>query len=224
MRQAGAITTVGVTAAADVIRNGGTDADAAGAAFVAMVAGGSDPLADTPYVAAGPRTAMAHALWRHQAPAPGEVVPIYMSASIKRYQCPVERTYVRGQPDARTESMLEASIGAVEAVLADLRPGMTSHEADRIGRHVIEKAGYGEFFVNRLAYSVGIGFPPVWWENEIMQLRPSDDRLVESGMTFHLVPALHVPGIGFVNRSLPIVVTERGCEPLMDLPLRVETL
>jgi Xaa-Pro dipeptidase len=147
-----------------------------------------------------------------------------MSASIKRYQCPVERTYVKGKPDARTESMLEASIGAVEAVLADLRPGMTSHEADRIGRQVIEDAGYGEFFVNRLAYSVGIGFPPVWWENEIMQLRPHDNRAVEPGMTFHLVPALHVPGVGFVNRSLPIVVTEQGCLPLIDLPLRVETL
>jgi len=147
-----------------------------------------------------------------------------MSASVRRYQCPSERTYVKGDPEPRTAAMLESLVLASERVVRELRPGMTSHEADRLGRDVIDDAGFGEFFVNRLAYSIGIGLPPVWWENEIMQLRPNDDRLVGAGMTFHLVPALHVPGVGFLSRSLPIVLTDHGVEPLTDLPMRVDPL
>ena len=151
-------------------------------------------------------------------------MPIYMSASVGRYQCPLERTYTKGTPDAKTARMLEAIVHAAEDVISHLRPGMTYHDADRLARSVIAEAGYGVFFVNRLAYSIGIAFPPIWWENDIMQLRPNDNRLVESGMTFHLVPALHVPGVGFLNRSMPVVITEGGCEPLSTMPLRVDPL
>lgn len=224
MRRAGAITRLGIEAAAEVIRRGGTDADGAGAAFVAMCEHGSEFFADSPFVATGPKTAMAHARWTRSAPSPGEVVPIYMSASIHRYQCPSERTYTKGDPDARTAHMLETLAQASERVAAEIRPGMRSHDADRLARDLIEDAGYGEFFVNRLAYSIGIGLPPVWWENEIMQLRPNDDREVQEGMTFHLVPALHVPGIGFLSCSWPIAITSHGGEPLSDLPLRVKPL
>jgi Xaa-Pro dipeptidase len=170
------------------------------------------------------KTAMAHAHWANVAPEQGHVVPIYMSASVRRYQGPLERTYTKGEADNRTARMLESIVAANENVLRHLRPGMTSHDADLLARSVIEEAGFGEFFVNRLAYSIGIAFPPIWWENDIMQLRPNDKRLVESGMTFHLVPALHVPGMGFLNRSMPIVVTGTGCEPLATMPLRVAPL
>jgi Xaa-Pro dipeptidase len=224
MRRAGGITRAGVEAAASAIREGGTDADAAAAAFAAMVRGGSEFFADSPYVASGPKTAMAHAHWANVVPRRGEAVPIYMSASVNRYQCPLERTYTKGVPETKTARMLEAIVEATENVLSHLRPGMTSHDADRLARNVIDEAGFGEFFVNRLAYSIGIAFPPIWWENDIMQLRPNDERLVEPGMTFHLVPALHVPGVGFLNRSMPIVVTETGCEPLSTVLLRVDPL
>jgi Xaa-Pro dipeptidase len=224
MRQAGEITRAGVEAAAATIRGGGTDADGAAAAFAAMVRGGSEFFCDSPYVAVGSKTAMAHAHWANVTPRQGDVVPIYMSASVKRYQCPLERTHTKGAPNARTARMLESVVEATENVMRRLRPGITSHDADRLARNVIEKAGFGEFFVNRLAYSIGIAFPPIWWENDIMQLRPNDERLVETGMTFHLVPALHVPGVGFLNRSMPVVVTETGCEPLSTVPLRVDPL
>jgi Xaa-Pro dipeptidase len=181
-------------------------------------------LADNPFVAVGPESAMAHARASNRRPSPGEVVPIMMSASVHRYQCPVERTYTFGNPSKDLERSLSTVCQAVETVIDKIRPGMRSSEADALARDVYDRADLGQYFLNRLGYSFGLAYPPVWWENEIMQLRPHDDRVIEEGMVFHLVPALHVPGQGFLNRSMPIVITANGCEPLIEVPVRVEPL
>ena len=40
-------------------------------------------------------------------------------------------------------------------------------------------------------------------------------------MTFHLVPALYKAGFGAVCCSLPVVVTETGLQPLLDLEAKL---
>src|SRR5690606_5702186 len=110
------------------------------------------------------------------------------------------------------EPVMEALSQAAEAVLNGLRPGMTSHQGDRLARDVLDDAGYGQYMRHRAGYSIGIGYAPVWWENEIMQLRPNDQRLVEEGMTFHIVTCLGMPGVGMLNRSVSLVVTKDGAE------------
>ncbi len=50
-----------------------------------------------------------------------------------------------------------------------------------------------------------------------MNMRPGDDRVLEPGMCFHVVPALYKEGFGAVCCSMPVVVTESGLEPLIDL-------
>lgn len=224
IRQAGRITVLGVDAAAQAIRNGASDSAAAAAAFSALCMAGSEFLCTGPGIAVGSSTAGAHARWTGSTPAEGEVVAMTVGASVGRYQCPLERTFVLGRADNRLTHMFDTIVESVEAVLEVARPGMTSHDVDRIAREIIDEAGYGKFFLNRLAYSFGIGYPPVWWENEIMQLRQNDQRTVRPGMVFHLVPALHVPGVGFLNRSLPVVVTDDRLEPLIDYPLRLDAL
>ncbi len=224
IRAAGRITAAGMKAATDTIRDGGIDSAASSAAFVAMLAEGSEFLADNPFVAIGPESAMAHARATNRRPEPGEVVPIMMSAAVHRYQCPVERTYTFGLPSKELERSLSTVSDAIEAAIDAIRPGMKSFEADAVVRGIYERADLDRYFLNRLGYSFGLAYPPVWWENDIMQLRPGDERVIEEGMVFHLVPALHIPGQGFLNRSMPIAVTSDGCDPLIDVPVRVKPL
>lgn len=224
IRRAGRITATGMHAAVERIAAGGTDAEAVADAFSTMYANGSEFLADNPFVALGPESAMAHARSANRRPEPGEVVPIMMSAAVARYQCPVERTYVYGAASPDLSRLLELVCDAAEAAISGLRPGVSSSNADALARDVFERAGVGEHFLNRLGYSFGLAYPPVWWENEIMQLRPGDDRVVREGMVFHLVPALHVPGYGFLQRSMPVTVTADGCEPLIDYPIRIDPI
>ena len=71
---------------------------------------------------------------------------------------------------------------------------------------------------SRTAYSIGIAFAPDWGEGHILSMMQGEERLLEAGMTFHLL-AGHVvlPGLGRVKRSCcsdTILVTEDGCETL----------
>jgi Xaa-Pro dipeptidase len=98
---------------------------------------------------------------------------------------------------------------------------MTSAAADQVVRDAITQAGMGEYFVVRAAHGIGLGFAPIWSEDHVMSIRPGDQRVLKPGMCFHLVPALYKADFGAVCCSLPVVVTESGLEPLLDLEPRL---
>ena len=102
-----------------------------------------------------------------------------------------------------------------------MRAGVTSHEVDRAARTVMARAGFGEYFVHRTGYSIGIGLPPDWGEGRIMSINEHDQTVLEPGMCFHLIPDLKVAHQGGVVFSESIVVTERGHEPLTDFPQEI---
>jgi Xaa-Pro aminopeptidase len=88
-------------------------------------------------------------------------------------------------------------------------------------RRAIERTGFGEHFVVRAAYGIGLAFGPTWSEENVMSVRPGDERLLRPGMCFHVVPALYKEDVGAVCCSLPVVVGERGLEPLLDLEAKL---
>jgi Xaa-Pro dipeptidase len=224
IKEASRISRAGNEEAAEAVRHGASDAEAVSIGLTAMYREGSDFVALGPLVATGPESAMAHPPWRRTPPEEGELITIETCASVKRYQGPVERTYVKGSANSQVAKMFGAIISSTNELVNNVKPGMTSHDADKLARDVLVDAGLGEYFINRAAYSIGLAFPPVWWENDIMQMRQNDERVLEPGMAFHLVPGLHVPGVGYMIRSRTIVVTETGVEPLSDMPLEVEPL
>ncbi|MBV7483159.1 Xaa-Pro peptidase family protein [Bordetella sp. BOR01] len=222
MRRAGELSMAGVTAAAQAIRAGGNGADATAAAFAALIggAGGQSPVSG-PHVTSGTRTAMAHSAWDHAVPQQGDSVVFVMTGTCERYTAPIEWTCVRGEPDRLRARMIDACTQAADAVMQGLRPGMTSHEGDLLCRRVIEDAGFAAHFMNRAAYGIGLSAQASWMES-LVQLKPDDHSEIVPGMTMHLVPALHVPGHGFIIRSMAFEVTATGCASLRP-PMAVET-
>ena len=136
---------------------------------------------------------------------------------MERYHVPCFRVSVIGRPSAELARFHAASEAGLDAALNGIEPGMTSRQADAVMRQAIAKAGCGEEFVVRAAYGIGLSFGPTWGEDRLMALRPGDDRPVAPGMCFHLVPALYREGLGCVCCSMPVVVTETGLDPLLDL-------
>jgi Xaa-Pro dipeptidase len=117
--------------------------------------------------------------------------------------------------------MAEASRDALEAAVAAMRPGVTSHEVDRAARAVMERAGLGQHFSHRTGYSIGIGLPPDWGEGRIMSINENDPTVLEAGMCFHLIPDLKIVHEGGVVFSESVVVTDTGRARLTDFPLEV---
>lgn len=219
MRACGRATAAGTRAAWAELGLGASDHEATLEATRAMYQAGSQFLCDGPFVVTGASSALAHARGSSRHAAFGEVASTMMSASIGRYQCPVERSFAIGAVEGPVDELLRLAATATQHVVARLEPGLTSSEADGIARDFWRARGREASFTHRLAYSVGTAYPPLWWENDVMQLRPGDSRRVEAGMTFHVVPGIHVEGLGFINQSATVVITQDGCEPLCDLEL-----
>ena len=65
-----------------------------------------------------------------------------ISASQHRYTAALMRTIFVGNPKDEWVRAAEACIGAVEAALETIKPGITPHEADTAARAVTQKAGF----------------------------------------------------------------------------------
>lgn len=217
MRKAGAITSRAIEAGFDALQEGVTDSDLAAAMLSRAIHEGGDRMGMLPFVSAGPRSYCAHASWIGSGIGRGEIVNAEMAGSYRAYHVPIFRVFSIGQPSDTVLRMQAASEAGLHAGLDGIRAGMTSHEADSIVRRAIEKEGYGENFVVRAAYGLGVAVAPGWGEPAVMQIMPEDQRVLEAGMCFHLVPAIYVEGTGCICSSMPLIITETGVERLTDL-------
>lgn len=211
-----------IKGAVSKIVEGQTDTELALNIFAGMAAEGSDPLPCVPFVTAGPRSALAHSTYANIPINRGELITVETGAVYKKYCAPTYRIAMIGQPSDDLRRLHDASRDALLAALEKFGPGITSHEGDRIVRESIERSGYLDYFTVRAAYSIGLGFSPSWDEDHIMKLRPNDDRVVQPGMVFHVVPALYKPGAGAVCCSNTVQITENGAKAMV--PVEAELL
>ncbi len=170
-----------------------------------------------PFVLAGERSCLPHQTGGANRLKENDLMYFEISASQHRYTAALMRTIFLGKPDDEWVRAAEAVIGAVEAALGTIKPGVTPHEADTAARAVTEKAGFGEYHRNRLGYSISLSYPPDWGEGEIISLRQDEHRELKPGMTFHMPPLClkyREFGIGF---SESIVLTDTGCERLSNM-------
>ena len=174
-----------------------------------------------PFILSGPRTCLPHQTARGETVGANDLVYFEVSASKWRYAVALMRTIFIGEPSARQRRCAEALIEAVSVAMATIKPGVTCEEVDRAARAVVQKAGFGEYWRHRLGYSIGVNYPPDWGEGEIISLRKGETRVLEAGMTFHMVPLCLIYrefGIGF---SETVLVTDTGCERFSKLPREV---
>lgn len=218
LRRAGALSAHALKSGFGELREGTTDTQLAVNIMSAAFLAGSERMGMLPFVASGPRTAMAHASWTGRPIARGEVINAEVAAAVARYHVPLFRVASIGSPSTEITKMHDASQAALEAGLSKIRAGITSGEADAILRRTVDKAGMGDLFVVRGAYSIGIGFSPSWGEgNTLAAIKPGSSDPLLPGMTFHVVPALYKEGVGCVCCSMPVIITDTGVEPLAPI-------
>jgi Xaa-Pro dipeptidase len=169
-----------------------------------------------PFVASGPRGAIGHATWMGRTIQPGELVFLETAGCIRRYHTAMMRGVCVGQPSEQLLKAEDLVIEAVEATIAAVKPGMTAAEADAVNRKILAKADFGGTQSTRSAYPIGIAVPPDWGEGQILSFLPTENRVLEAGMTFHLIPWVQISGAAGVGCSETILITENGCEALTN--------
>jgi len=217
MQRAARTTEAGMQAGIEAIQAGVTEGDVAAEIHYAMIKAGSEWPSIQPFVASGERGAIGHATWTDRVIQAGEPVFLEVGGCLKRYHAAMMRTVFVGEPD---ESLREAERlvqEAMEACIKAMKPGVTAASVDAAGRAVIANSSLGAQQSSRTGYSIGIGLPPDWGEGHILSLQQKETGLLQSNMTFHLIPWVQIPGKGGIGFSETVRVTEAGCEFITSL-------
>ena len=129
------------------------------------------------------------------------------------------RTAVNGALSASMHSAQELMKDTLAELRTLMKPGVTISEVAHLTRSRIESNEVGAQLVTRAGYSIGIAFPPSWDEGYIVSLLEGDERPLEEGMTFHLLPWMWgVDGDKTVGISDTVRITEDGCASFLTLP------
>ena len=117
-------------------------------------------------------------------PVAGDCIMIDAGARLNGYRSDMTRTvfYKSVSDEMRNiyEVVKEAQLTAMDAI----KPGMRFCDIDKIGRDIITKYGYGEYFTHRIGHNIGIDgheFPDVGGANT-MEVLPNMTFSVEPGI------------------------------------------
>jgi Xaa-Pro aminopeptidase len=92
---------------------------------------------------------------------------------------------------------------AHDKAIAKARSGMKAKQIDAIAREVIEKAGFGKYFVHSTGHGVGLDI------HEMPYISAKSDTRIQDGMVFTIEPGIYVPG-EFGIRIEDMVVMREG--------------
>jgi Xaa-Pro aminopeptidase len=162
-------------------------------------------------VAAGPNAAKPHALPGGRRLAEGDTIVLDMGARLDGYCSDITRTAWLGRPSPRFKEIYGLVREAQLAAIAGIRPGMTTVEADRLARAVIDQAGYGEAFGHSLGHGVGLAV------HEGPSLSPLRSEVLQPGMVHTLEPGVYLPDWGGVRLEVMALVTRTGVRVLGNL-------
>jgi len=215
IREACRIASKGMEAAYEALKPGVRECEVAAAACKAMRMEGSEEDAFPIIVASGARSAYPHGGCTRRRIRRGELVVVDLGATYMGYKSDMTRTFVAGEASDRQMEAWEAVLEAYSKALKNVRDGVPAREVDLTARHVLERRGFGRFFIHSLGHGVGLSVH----ERPVLS-RYSRERLVR-GNVVTCEPAVYIHGFGGVRLENTVLVSEGGAEELtmfsMDL-------
>jgi Xaa-Pro aminopeptidase len=130
----------------------------------------------------------------------------------KGYCSDLTRTLLIGRVSSKIKQIYKVVHEAQEAAIKFLRPGVTTLQADRVARDVIERAGFGKEFGHGLGHGIGREI------HEMPSMRKNGgEEELRPGMIVTVEPGIYIPGEGGVRIEDDVLITHSGCEVLSSL-------
>ncbi|XSC42610.1 M24 family metallopeptidase [Bradyrhizobium sp. RDT10] len=211
MREAAAIADAAILRAAEVIRPGVREADAAAEIVAAQVRGNPNGKPSTGMLpllmCSSPRTGTAHIMWSDDVFRQGQQINIELSGNRCGYVAAIMRTFSIGAPSDRLRRIHEAEVAGLETAMDTARPGRTCSDVANAFYRTIEKHGFKKD--SRCGYAIGVE-----WMEPTASLADGDMTELKANMTFHLMLGNWIDeDFGYVI-SETIRVTDSGAEAL----------
>ncbi|MEJ5166228.1 MAG: M24 family metallopeptidase [Thermoanaerobaculia bacterium] len=106
--------------------------------------------------------------------------------------------------------VLKARDSAIEFIKKRFKEGkkVYGYEVDDVSRKVVEKAGYGKYFVHRTGHSIGKNVHGNGVN--IDNLETKDERVLEKGLLFSIEPGIYLEGEMAVRTEVDVFINYEG--------------
>lgn len=162
-------------------------------------------------IALGPNGAFPHHHPTDRRLAPGDSVVIDVGGRLNGYASDITRVASLGAPPARYRQVHAVVDEAVQTAIAVIKPGVPLKQVDLAARGVIERAGFGQYFVHRVGHGLGVSgheLPSVTHENAMP---------IGEGFVFSVEPGIYLPGEFGVRLEEIVYVDGAGAHALSAL-------
>jgi Xaa-Pro aminopeptidase len=196
---------------------GRKEADVAAEVRTILVEEGHET-ADFAIVASGPNSASPHHEASDRVIRAGEPIVLDIGGSIGGYHSDITRTcWVTGGdasrgPDDEYRRLFDILEQAQSAGREDAGPGVACEAVDAAARGVIERGGYGEYFIHRTGHGTGLD------GHEDPYIVAGNTALLVAGNVYSVEPGIYLDGRYGARIEDICVCTERGSESLNQAP------
>jgi len=208
MRRAAELTNEGMKAAFETIRPGMREYEVAAEIEYAMRRLGSWGVAFDTAVASGVRSAYPHGGCDDREIRRGDLVVLDIGAKYHNYRADLTRTVAVGKPSSKQVRIYEVVREAQDKAFHSVQAGVKACDVDGVARGLIEKEGYGEYFVHSLGHGIGLNV------HEPPSLNPESKEELRVGNVVTVEPGIYIVEFGGVRIEDTVLVRKDGAEKL----------
>lgn len=155
-------------------------------------------------VAAGPNSALPHAIPTDRPIQENEPILFDWGAILGHYCSDTSRTLILGTPDDTFKTIHQTVLDAQQKAIDAITDGADSKAIDAIARNHISSHGYGDKFGHGLGHGTGLAV------HEGPRLSPLKQTVLRSGMIVTVEPGIYLPDWGGVRIENQVVVGQNG--------------
>ena len=163
-------------------------------------------------VASGRNGAMPHASVSDRRLRSGDLVTFDFGAEADGYYSDITRTVCVGRPNARQRELHDLVLGAQQAAIHTVGPGIACAAVDRAARSMIENDGHGKRFGHATGHGIGL------MVHEAPTIASLSKGCLTEGMVLTVEPGVYIPGWGGIRIEDMVLVTRDGHQVLTSLP------
>lgn len=115
---------------------------------------------------------------------------------------------VQSFKDTKKQKVYDTVLKAQEASIKAAKVGVKASDIDKAGRNVIEKAGFGKYFVHSTGHGVGLDI------HELPVISQKSSVIIEENMVFTIEPGIYLPDEFGVRIEDMVLATSNGVEIL----------
>ncbi|MDR0615651.1 MAG: aminopeptidase P family protein [Synergistaceae bacterium] len=204
LRKAGEIADKVMDGVSRFIREGITEKDVIDKITRLYEENGAEGLSFSPIVASGPGGSMPHYSRSDRTLRQGDFIVVDTGCRFHGYCSDMTRTFCLGEPDETQRKIYGIVLEAQKTGEAAVLPGATGQDVDRASRKVINDAGYGDCFLNRVGHGVGIAI------HESPYIIEGNETPLAPGNVFSIEPGIYIEGKYGVRIENLVAVRQDG--------------